>query len=298
MDIDFYGFMGFIGTNQTFPQLGLEGFEILAGHSNIITLSATKIDADESLLSLDEKDRNCRFPDETSVMKIHKEYTYDNCIFECSLLFAQNNSVNGCIPWYFPSADDEILICDPWQAVEFLDYFTDVPEEQCNYCLPDCSITLYEPSLVAAPFATCDSNNLGVSKLCNLNRKNILQPSKFGGQILAEYQARNRNDSFLNNIKSTKRTLAKNIRGGDVFTLNRKIYDAYEKDIAVVQIFFHKSTVLQMGSQPRMTWIDYFSTVGGLLGLVLGMGIISFIEMIWVCCRMAALKANMTDWIQ
>ena len=85
--------------------------------------------------------------------------------------------------------------------------------------------------------------------------------------------------------------------GGDVFTQNAKTYDAYEKDIAMVQIFFRTSTVFQMGSQPRMTWIDYLSTVGGLLGLVLGMGIVSFIELIWLCLRLGARKWNLTHLV-
>ena len=174
----------------------------------------------------------------------------------------------------------------------------DVPEERCKYCLPDCSTTLYQPFLVAVPFSKCDSYNFGVSKFCNYNNKNILQPNKYGGQILAEYQARQINASFLNSMQTTTRTHAKMIPGGDVFTLSPKTYDAYDRDIAVVRIFFQKSTVLQIGSQPRMTWIDYFSIVGGLLGLVLGLGIISFVEVIWVCCRIVAFKTNMTDWVR
>ena len=67
---------------------------------------------------------------------------------------------------------------------------------------------------------------------------------------------------------------------------------------ALVQIFFSKSTVFQMGSQPRQTWIDYFSNVGGLLGLVLGMGIVSFIELIWLCLRVGAKELNLTRWIR
>ncbi len=129
-----------------------------------------------------------------------------------------------------------------------------------------------------------------------MNNKDIPRPTKFGSQILAEYLARAKNESFLKTIQSSERTFAKAIPGGDVFTLNPKIYDAYDNDIAIVQFFFSKSTLLQMGSQPRMTWIDYLSTVGGLLGLVLGMGIVSVIELIWVCCRIAAFKANLTQW--
>jgi hypothetical protein len=31
-------------------------------------------------------------------------------------------------------------------------------------------------------------------------------------------------------------------------------YDAYDKDIAVVEIYFKKSTVMQIGSEARSTW--------------------------------------------
>jgi hypothetical protein len=52
-----------------------------------------------------------------------------------------------------------------------------------------------------------------------------------------------------------------------------------------------------MGSQPKMTWIDYFSTVGGLMGLVLGMGIVSVIELVWLCLRLGSRKLGLTKWI-
>ena len=52
-----------------------------------------------------------------------------------------------------------------------------------------------------------------------------------------------------------------------------------------------------MGSQLDMTWIDYFAAVGGLLGLVLGMGFVSFIELVWLGLRIFAKKLNLTNWI-
>jgi hypothetical protein len=75
------------------------------------------------------------------------------------------------------------------------------------------------------------------------------------------------------------------------------LYDAFDKDIAMVQIFYQKPTVVLMGSQLNMTWIDFFSTVGGLLGLVLGMGIISFVELFWLGLRVLARHFNLTHWI-
>jgi hypothetical protein len=100
----------------------------------------------------------------------------------------------------------------------------------------------------------------------------------------------------LAGIRSSLRRFANTLPDGDVFRDNMN-YDAYDKDIAMVQIFFQKSTVFQMGSQPRMTWIDYLSTVGGLLGLVLGMGFVSFIELFWLCLRLAAHQWKYTNLI-
>jgi hypothetical protein len=33
--------------------------------------------------------RNCYFPDETDMIRLHKKYSQTNCILECHLLYAQ-----------------------------------------------------------------------------------------------------------------------------------------------------------------------------------------------------------------
>jgi hypothetical protein len=62
-------------------------------------------------------------------------------------------------------------------------------------------------------------------------------------------------------------------------------YNAYNEDIAVVQVFFEPAAVFLFGSQPSQTWIDYFSTVGGLLGLCIGISIVTIIELIWLAFK-------------
>ena len=127
VDSDVDGFVGMIGPTNSFPFMSQEGFDIRPGQSNSVILSGSRIDADESLRSLNVKDRNCRFSDESTGLKFYKEYSYTNCIFECSLIFAINklkiekNLTDACIPWYFPSPDDTIIICNPWDAVDFLE---------------------------------------------------------------------------------------------------------------------------------------------------------------------------------
>jgi hypothetical protein len=47
-------------------------------------------------------------------------------------------------------------------------------------------------------------------------------------------------------------------------------YDAYKEDIALVTFYFDGSTAFQYTRAPRMTWTDFMSQVGGLMGLCLG----------------------------
>jgi hypothetical protein len=66
------------------------------------------------------------------------------------------------------------------------------------------------------------------------------------------------------------------------------MYDAYEKDIAVLQIYFKTPTVMEYQTFPSQTWISFFSTIGGLLGLCIGLSIVTFIELFWLVLRIGA----------
>ena len=114
-----------------------EGFEIRAGHNNIISLSSTKIDATDELRNLNSTQRNCLFPDEQAIMKVHNNYTYYNCMFECALFYALDKTNNSCVPWYIPSPKESITICDPWQARNFFDYMVNkIPgKEKWNFLI-------------------------------------------------------------------------------------------------------------------------------------------------------------------
>ena len=93
-------------------------------------------------------------------------------------------------------------------------------------------------------------------------------------------------------------------------------YNAYEKDIAVVNIFFGGSTafgkiesqslifwhnysmntiwhnwydryVPEFERSPRMTWLDFISGLGGICGLCLGISFVSLVEIIyWFSVRL------------
>ena len=298
VDSDYKGFTGLIAPSGTFPFTIQESFVILPGHNNIIALSGSRVDADDSLRNLKVEDRKCMFEDENSNMTVHKNYTYSNCMFECALLYAKKNlTINRnitCTPWYFPTADSTITVCDPWEAVDYFKLMiNELPDNTCAHCYPDCSTTIYETAITTVPFRRCDSSNVGVSKLCDVSNLKLPLPTKFGSQVKAD----GGNKAYTKKMVSSERKYASVLPAGDIFASNPTTYDAYDEDIAMVQIYFKKSTLFQMGSQPRMTWIDYLSTVGGLMGLVLGMGIVSIIELVWVCLRMTFFKMDLTHII-
>lgn len=123
------------------------------------------------------------------------------------------------------------------------------------------------------------------------------KPQIWATQVLNEYQNRNTTmPAFLSGIQSSLRSSdVQNSVQVRVFNNMTRIYEAYERDIALVNFYFDAPTVLQFGTQSRLGWIDFFSNVGGLLGLCLGLSIITFMEIIWVClrvCRLAIILRN------
>jgi hypothetical protein len=64
-----------------------------------------------------------------------------------------------------------------------------------------------------------------------------------------------------------------------------------------VDIYFRKSSAQQVEGKSKMNWIDYLSTVGELLGLVLGMGFVSFIDVAGLGIHLMARSYNLNQWI-
>jgi hypothetical protein len=295
---DFLGFTAVVGSSGSFPLMGQDGIPIVPGSNNIITLSSSKIEADDSMRGLTKTERNCIFPEENDGLKMYNKYSYSNCKFECTLDYAQQKVFEKyklhCQPWFYPTSNESIAICDPWQSYDFFQIMSNqIPENVCSDCLPDCTTTFYEPTVVTEPFYDCNLRNLGVSRFCSFTQsKPLPMTEKLATQIYNEYKN-------LPNRPAPYVPVPQRMRQykDDVFVLNPKTYDAFDRDIAMVQVIYQKSTLVLMGSQQAMTWIDYFATVGGLLGLVLGMGFVTFIELFWLCLRVCFRQLKLTEWI-
>jgi hypothetical protein len=206
-----------------------------------------------------------------------------------------------CQPWFFPPPNDSTRVCDPWESKNFFGIMPkNIPDSMCLHCLPDCSSTFYVPTINQVPLESCDASNFGVSKFCQLNLISH-QPmlEAVTSQIIKEYQ--NVDNGYYRTHKTPKyiNTMDNSIRnyGFNIFNKSPITYNAFDRDIAMVEIIYQKPTLVQIESQLIMTWIDYFSSVGGLMGLVLGISFVSSFELIWLCFRIASKKLNYTKWI-
>ena len=314
---NFRGFSTVIDGGAKYPLTSKNSFLIRPGRENYIAISALQVQAEENIQDIDPEKRECYFPDEHP-LEMHKNYSMSNCILECGIKYARsmmmNNSVSnttsnstesfGCAPWFYPSSDDVYSnVCDPWETKTFQTYVTNVPDNQCEECLPDCTDTIYQSRVSAAPFRDCDHTNLGASGLCDFENKDINPPIWFnlvedefkGANIdIPEYAKPNLTQRKLSNIR-------KSIVNPDMIkdlTLlthykNNEDYNAFEKDIAIANFYFDQSSIVQFKRTKRMTMTDYISQMGGLLGLGIGFSFVSAVEIIyWITIR---LFRNITD---
>ena len=187
------------------------------------------------------------------------------------------------------------MMCNPWETKTFLDHVEQIPDSTCHHCLPDCSTTLYETSVSSAPFKPCDHTNLEASPMCLLTSETRINPPIWASSVLRQYQ--NESDVelpsfmkkpgyFTNKRNVTQPSKFPNLVFQQEFK-EHPTYNAFTEDIAIVNFYFDKSSILQFTRQESMTEIGYISQLGGLLGLFTGFSFISAIEIIyWLTIRL------------
>ena len=189
------------------------------------------------------------------------------------------------MPWFFPSTDIAPFACDPWIAAEMYELMLDVPEYECRHCLPDCQTTIYQTTISAVPLRQCFLQNARLGLFCKGNQASMSNQIITGSFVEKQYIRRlGKLPFFIKSLFPTSnRTHSSTIPRQDIF--GRSSYDPMESDIAKVQIYFKSPTAIEIRKQLKMSWIDFLSNTGGILGLVLGMGIIFFVEVFWILIK-------------
>ena len=70
-------------------------------------------------------------------------------------------------------------------------------------------------------------------------------------------------------------------------------YDAYEKDIGIINVYFANRDALKYETANRLTFSDFIYQIGGSLGFVMGVSMISVVEVFyWIFFRLLGRIVN------
>ena len=207
----------------------------------------------------------------------------------------------SCVPWYYPTNPKGFqTFCDPWDTEKFLQVIkNEIPKKQCQYCLPDCNTTKYETSIAYAELRGCDRTNLGgTSMLCSLVDGQF-NPTPWMATAQKDFKNANLTIPWYLNTNSSQisktadfmrfpnqrlRIPEEREKSNLIFFSElegEQTYDAFKKDIGIVNIFFSDEKILRYMTANTMSDLDFLSQIGGSLGLSMGVSIISVIEIIY-----------------
>ena len=294
----FRGFTATITAPNEFPRTKTNRILVKPGQLNMVGVNAINIEADKTMKAMAPEARKCYFPDEFPLL-MHKKYSQNNCFLECNINYTRHilatlnkTRLEGCIPWFYPSSDKNTKMCRPWETKDFQENMGTIPNGECDYCLPDCHGNIYETKVDRAEFRKCDHTNLGASMLCDLEIGDM-KPSMWTQEARNEFAAEIGNvpQYLMKSVKnktipSNRRQRVQNERQREQVAFRHQLdknptYDAFDNDIAMVDIYFEREVTQQLKRSQKMTAEDYWSAVGGNCGLGIGFSFISAVEIIY-----------------
>ena len=316
---NFRGFVTVVDGKEKFPLVSHSNLIVRPGFENEIKVNAIQVHTLSETRKYHPKKRNCYFPDEYK-LEIHHFYSRPSCIFECETQFAaeclkscdemdfgkkcncssNSHSKNGfdkesmsCVPWFFPTNDlKQERMCNPWKKKKFLEIMKkQIPKDLCSHCLPDCTTTEYDTSISYADFNKCDQPIIGSTGiLCDLINQ-PLNPSPWTHTATSVYKNSNKaipwymDILMINNGTNTTRFSDNRSKlktnGKQSIWNDEQPYDAYKKDIGIVNIFFSKKEITKFVKSNRMSTYGFLAQIGGSLGFAMGISIISVVEFVY-----------------
>ena len=322
---NFEGFITLVDGNHKFPLLSRTKLISRPGYQTNIEVDAIKLESEGEIRKYKPERRNCYFPDEYK-LKIHQNYSQDNCIFECKQDFAskclmtcnelgqecdckdvgEGNNISlekndSCVPWFYPTNYNMSKnICDPWNTDKFLQIIPKMDtKKQCKHCLADCTTTKYKSSIAYAKMRRCDRTNLGgTSILCALV-DGPFNPAPWMATAQEDFKGANQTmpwylktdslriskDANYTRFPNRRLKIPDERKKSNLIFLSElkgeQTYDAFEKDIGIVNIFFGEERILKYVTKNQMSIYDFISSVGGSIGGIMGLSYISVIEIVY-----------------
>ena len=241
-------------------QKDTESLSLVAGHEYFIEITPIGQSVTSHFKSMKYEDRDCYLSNEKSELSVLKNYSQQNCRYECKVNFATEKC--GCIPWDFPLKPKNLTgyECDVFGRTCFFNaikQFIATEETICLHCKDDCEYMHYHKTQIKEK--EINYNNFNPYSNCNpdyfceylLDANNTIEPLTW----YEEYK------DFID--------LANGKEKKDIFSAETKKQKAQGllRDHIVVHIDFASSKVETNVLDARWTFMDRIANLGGTLGL-------------------------------
>uniref|UniRef100_A0A336LE20 CSON007900 protein n=1 Tax=Culicoides sonorensis TaxID=179676 RepID=A0A336LE20_CULSO len=236
-----------------------------------LIISPTLIDAADDLRKMSPEKRNCCFKDECK-LDYFKIYSKNNCLMECytKMMYHKCN----CTTFELPRTDFQRIctIKDLRCTLNFTAKRNDFVD--CN-CLDECNLRKYNVKLI---------NNKEVASV--KNTFNDIRNSTFKRTFHKQISFKKILSMHNISSKSFPREFWNNETAIDEKMYSTPFdpgFDVIKYTPVSIGIQFESSEVVAMQRISTYTFVDFVAQIGGLLGLFMGISLLSCIEILYFC---------------
>ncbi len=230
-----------IHSPHSIPDFEENFFEPNSGTHTTVIVTPHVTTADKKLLAMSRAIRKCHYQEaDGNPLKVFKNYTRDNCAFECHL--EKSIKICGCVPWKYPKLHGNDTTCSHMEETGcFEDTFRKVKNnEKCPHCIYECNRVDYAYTIHTKPLENqCDTEKIkeAVNIEVNANIYNYLP-----------------NDYSLKEM-------------GLLQQMFKPCFFYSHKNTAVVDVYIGPATAVRITSRPRVTFEDQLGSIGNIFSI-------------------------------
>lgn len=280
-----------LGTFTDLYELVNSGIKIFPGYKYKLQVYATQTVASQTFHTLDLNVRKCQYPYENPFGKksLFQYYSQKSCVFECKLRRCEK--AMKCSPWFLPSVNDTLPLCDSFWTFAFQNYMQADHEADCEICLPDCE---------EISFLTIEmKEKLDAKGICGDVQKRRHDETFFNIQQAVRDKL-TREKVFLWRLKGLLRSELDyfgpnwpNLLLNESTSLKKgsleyqfACEDVIKTDISLIDIEMMQNKMQRILKQHRVQFSDKLGTLGGTLGLFTGMSFIGIVEIVFLLFKL------------
>ena len=260
-----------LSTKSDYFDIATKGHKIHPGLHTTWTVQAMEIAPSDDLREVSIEKRNCRFPDESSHLKIFKVYSKKACLFECQLEKAA--AVCKCYPWYIPAVPNQgrHVLCDHFGNYCFRRVMkrSGLSKNCTKACLPTCHHIEFThiSKEKAIDVSVCNSlgrndNPLGsrIYRFISLMQKNGYNTFSYNYLNAKEWKEKSKfpnqhhNETFVRWMS----------RISSEMDINQKLCQKIIRHMAIVTVMFDKDTFVRTKTSLRVSSSEKLAAFGKL----------------------------------